>query len=365
VTEPQRGAPTDAWRLAPAEIQVGDRVIVRGAYAQRRTGTIGTIGLADPTPVLVATHFRLVVEPPAVPIDDPTEASWDQVDDLGPGSERLNDPAIYQLIQWMRAKGHAWFRAQIDASKLDAKDWGRELTIEDWGREAFLTWSEEVERANDVPRGGTVVREFTDAARGRVFRTSGIVGKVLKEDWDAIRPNPWGVNTFDYVFLWSEFYGNQVVPCLSPFPFETFGLGGWDPSKTLAQREPVHVYGIFVKTYTFDTQHANAAGTAAQKLSMPLFLVLDVRPKRVGPRRDLGGTVAWVLGGMILVLFLVFLLTSRSDRREGERYRTRRLARARKEVGTASTPGARPPEPPPPGDATGAGSGAPAGEPPP
>ena len=186
VTEPQRGAPTDAWRVAPAEIQVGDRVIVRGVYTQRRTGTIGTIGLAEPTPVLLATHFRLVVEPPAVPIDDPTEASWEQIEDVGPGSERLNDPALYQLILWMRTKGQAWFRQQIDAQELAAQDWGRAMKIEDWGRDAFLTWSEEVEHANATKRGEKIDRPFTDAARGRVFRTSSTRNSGIESFWFAV-----------------------------------------------------------------------------------------------------------------------------------------------------------------------------------
>jgi hypothetical protein len=96
---------------------------------------------------------------------------------------------------------------------------------------------------------------------------------------------------------------------------------------------------------------------------MPLFLVLDVRKKPVGVPGDRGETVAWVLGGLILVLFVVFLLMTRSDKQESERYRSRRMARALKKAGGSLNPPHEPADGAPP--AADAGATTSAGEPPP
>ena len=322
-SEPERGAPTDAWTRSLTGIQVGDEVIVRGAYVQRRTGTIGSIGLADPVPVLLSTAFRRLVRPAAVPIDEPNEASWEDIDDVRTaGSERLDDPALYQMILWARTKGQAWFRRQIDEHPESVETWGRDTFAE--------VWSPEIDRGN---RGEP--RPFTEGARGRLFRTSGLVGKVLREDWDALRPNPWDVHTYEHVYLWSDFYGNKVVRSISPFPFDSYGFKDWKP---LNQR--VWLYGYFIKTHTFDMQHASPDGGGYQKLSMPLFLVVDVRPFPVGRKPGASGSMVWWVGGVMFGLAVAFWLLMRRDKKEEDHFRTQRTARGKR------TGGLEPDEPP-------------------
>lgn len=316
-SEPQQGAPTDAYKPAPAELQVGDLAVARGAYVQRRVGTLGGIALTEPTPALVATAFRRVQEPPADLIADFTEAAFDDVNDATlAGTEHLSDPVIYQVLQWMRAKGHAWIREQLRSGALP---------VQDWGREAFDQWSTEVSVKNP-----STPRPFTQGARGKVWRTSGLVGKVLLEDWDSVRPNPWGVHQFQYLYLWSDFYGNSVVPCLSAFPFETFGVQDW---RQLDQR--VHVYGVFVKNFTYDTQRARLDGEGAQKLTMPLFLVLDVQPYPMGERAS-SRPVMWVLLGVVACLALLFVVLMRRERREEAALRAHRLAQGRRALQRAT-----------------------------
>lgn len=335
--EPGSGAPTDAWPLAPVELQVGDRVLVRGVVAQRRQGTLGQVALAEPTPVLVASHFRRQVDPPADPIADPTEAAFDKVDDrFYAGTARMDDPVIFELLQWLQQKGHAWVREQLASGALPTQE---------WEREAFDRWSEEAGlRTADAPR------PWTEAARGKAWRTSGLVGRVLVDDWDAVRPNRWGVNQLRYVYLWSDWYGNNVVPCLSPFEWEQFGCDDW---RKLDQR--VWVHGIFVKNYTFDRSQGSAQGGYA-RLTMPLFIVLDVQPYPVGKGGG-AGVVALVLLGMFALGGIAWMLLNRGERREVEAWRQRQLSWRRSgKAGGSAGRGAPPPGGPPPPPAGGPGA---------
>ncbi|MFM8981248.1 MAG: hypothetical protein ACKOSS_12415 [Planctomycetia bacterium] len=332
--EPGSGAPADAWPLAPVELQVGDRALVRGVVAQRRTGTLGQVALAEPTPVVLASHFRRQVDPPADPIADPTEAAFDKVDDrFFAGTARMDDPVIFELLQWLQLKGHAWVRAQLDSGALPVRE---------WERDAFDRWSEEAGlRTAEAPR------PWTTDARGKAWRTSGLVGRVLRDDWDGVRPNRWGVNQLQHLYLWSDWYGNNVIPCLSPFAWEEFGCEDW---RKLDQR--VWVYGIFVKNYTFDRSQGSAEGGYA-KLTMPLFIVLDVQPYPVGKGGG-AGVVALVLLGMVVLGGLGWWMLRRNERREVQAWRERQQswrrgggARAGTGAGTAATepaPGASPGE---------------------
>lgn len=329
--EPGQGAPTDSWVVAPTELKVGDRVLARGVYVQRRVGTIGGIGLSEPTPVLLTSLYRRVVEPVADVISSPKEASLDRIDDqFQAGTLGLEDPAIYQILQWIKARGHAWFRQKIDAGELKPLS---------WGRDAFEAWSAEVNlRAADAPR------PFTLDARGRLYKTSGMVGLSLLEDWDTVKPNPWGVHQFHFIYLWSDFYGNTVLPCLSAFPLEVYGAGDW------RRKDRVYLYGIFVKNYTYDTQRLRADGEGAQKLTTPLFLVVDVRPYPIGVRQD-STPLAWILGGLVAGLAVLFLFLMRSEKRqEAERQRRRAeklIARHGLPGMGRPGPGAGPPTAPP------------------
>lgn len=339
--EPGSGAPADAWPLAPVELQVGDRALVRGIVAQRRQGTLGQVALGEPTPVVLASHFRRQVDPPADPIADPSEAAFDKVDDrFYAGTVRMDDPVLFELLQWLQLKGHAWVREQLASGALPTQE---------WEREAFDRWSEEAGlRTADAPR------PWTDAARGKAWRTSGLVGRVLVEDWDAVRPNRWGVNQLRHVYLWSDWYGNNVIPCVSPFPWEAFGCDDW---RKLDQR--VWVTGIFVKNYTFHRSQGSAEGGYA-KLTMPLFVVLDVQPYPVGQGRG-AGMVALVLLGMFVLGSVAWMLLNRSERREVDAWRQRQAGWRRPRAGSpgggagpSSGAPPAPPSPPAPTDGPGA-----------
>lgn len=343
--EPGSGAPADAWPLAPVELQVGDRALVRGVVAQRRQGTLGQVALAEPTPVVLASHFRRQVDPPADPIADPSEAAFDKVDDrFFAGTVRMDDPVIFELLQWLQLKGHAWVREQLASGAMPTRE---------WEREAFDRWSEEAGlRTAEAPR------PWTTEARGKAWRTSGLVGRVLLDDWDAVRPNRWGVNQLRHVYLWSDWYGNNVIPCLSPFAWEEFGCADW---RTLDER--VWVTGIFVKNYTFERSQGSSEGGYA-KLTMPLFIVLDVQPYPM-PRGGGAGMVALVLLGMFTLGGLAWWLLNRNERREVQALRQRQQAWRRGAApragadgaalpgAGASTPGEPPAAAPPPPAAPG------------
>jgi hypothetical protein len=338
--EPGAGVPTDAWPLMPVELQVGDRVLARGIVVQRRSGTVGEIALSEPAPALLCSRFRRQVDPPADPIEDLSEAAFDKIDDrFIAGTTRLDDPAIYEVLNWLQSRGHAWAREQIASGKLK---------VADWGSEAFDLWSAEAGL-----RSASQARPFTDKARGQVFRTSGYVAKVLLDDWDAVRPNPWGVNQLRHLYLLSDYYGNSAIPCVSPFPWETFGVADWHH---LDQR--VWVYGVFVKNHTYDTNFGDGEGGRA-KLTMPFFVVLDVKPY---PMSGGGGAgwVAIVLVGMVVFAGLAAWLLRRGEAKEDAAWRARQRRWDEERGRTpAKDPGTRtatsgpsaPPQPPGPDDA--------------
>ncbi len=326
-SEPGQGAPADAWVVAPTELKVGDLAIARGVYVQRRVGTIGGIALGDPTPVLLAPTWRRVVEPEADVISSPKEASLERIDDqFQAGTVHLEDPAIYQILQWIRSKGHLWFRERIASG---------ELTPLPWGRDEFDAWSAEVNL-----RTAAAPRPFTAGSRGRLFSTSGVVGLALLDDWESVRPNPWGVHQLHFLYLWSDFYGNTVLPCLSAFPYEAYGVGDW------RAKDRVIVHGIFVKNHTYDTQRAREGGGAA-KLTTPLFLVVDVRPYPLGAHQS-SAPVVWLLTGVVAGLGLLFFLLLRRERRQEVEERHRRTQRAIARLNEAAAGPASPPAPPPP-----------------
>jgi hypothetical protein len=310
-SDPGQGAPTDAWPLAPVELQPGDRVLARGLYVQRRVGTVGGIALSEPTPVLLAGQFRRQVDPPADPIGHPSEASYERIDDRWfAGTARLDDPALFELLQHLTVRGHAALREDIRAGRWPSAP---------WGRDEFDLWSAEVSSARaDMPR------PFTEGARGRLFRTSGVVGKVLVEDWDALRPNAWGVNSWHVVYLMSDYYGNSVIPCLSPFSWDTFGVDDW---RTQSQR--VYVHGVFVKNYSFDTAKLKPEGEGAARATLPLFVIVDVEPYPMGPRQT-ASAVVWVLGGIVALLGTLFFLLMRLERRDEQRLREQKRQWAQK-----------------------------------
>ena len=86
----------------------------------------------------------------------------------------------------------------------DSENFGVCLCIGTWAEGGKMMGKDPVES----------IRYF--GPRGRLFKTPGFVGKVLREDWDALRPNHWDVHTYEYVYLWSDYYGNKVMRAISP-----------------------------------------------------------------------------------------------------------------------------------------------------
>jgi hypothetical protein len=135
----------------------------------------------------------------------------------------------------------------------------------------------------------------------------------------------------------SDYYGNTVIPCLTPFPWETFGMDDWR-----AQDQRVYVYGVFVKNYSFDTQKLKPEGEGAARATRPLFVVVDVEAYPMGPRGD-ASPVMWVLGGVVAGLGLLFFVLMRIERRDEERLRQQKRAWGRRRGPGPDAGGGSPP----------------------
>ncbi len=347
-SDPNQGRPEDAIANTTEYLEVGDRVIARGIYLQRRTGTFAGQILRKAAPVLVATPsgaaFKKVFLPEA-PISDPGAADWSEVKDRFLGdTQRISESALFQMIAWARRQGH-------DAIAKDIRD--GKLHAEMWDQDVFDRWSKEVsETSSDVPR------PFTKEARGKLWRTRGLVADVIHQGWTTTPRlgSSWGVNELDILDLYSDNYGNKVIRTISAFPFSAYhGLTG-NPE------QHVEIYGYFLKNYTYETPHVNEQGDTVI-LTMPLFIVVDAR--LFNPPPSVYRSLIWFISAGILVLAVLFyFVLIRGERREAARmdaYRTglrRRIRAHAKEAaaGEAIAPGsvqAPPADEPPSGEGAG------------
>jgi hypothetical protein len=175
-SDPGEGQPRDALQTqyAPAQpVKVGDTVLVRGIYLQRRTGTVGSTPIPEPVPVLVATAFRHSM-PPVPPLEDLSKAEWGEVEDrFVAETKNLEEPALYQTVQWARHVGHERIEADLRSGALPWKT---------WDKDTFDTWAKEIEvKDRKTPR------PFTESARGKVWRLTGIVGSApAEEGWGTL-----------------------------------------------------------------------------------------------------------------------------------------------------------------------------------
>ena len=169
-------------------------VVLRGVYLQDRVGTFGETQLSEPTPVLFAQQWRIVLPPdqsnPLISTLD--DALWSEVGDRYMAESRnWEEDAVYEVIQWARAQGH-----EAIAEKLR----NGELPWESWGSDRFNKWRKEVAVDADAER------PLTEGSRGKIYRISGIVGEVLQFGWERIPRNPWGVDEFQIPRILADHY---------------------------------------------------------------------------------------------------------------------------------------------------------------
>ncbi len=331
------GAPVDAKPpLVRAEtILPGQHVIVRGVYFQERTGTLGSTVLREPAPVVFATRFRIELprEERLAPISTLDEALWSDVQDrFNRESRNWEEDALFEVVQWARTRGYEAVKQDV----LEGVGW------KEWGKQTFETWKKEVAVDLDDPR------PFTEKARGRIYRVSGIIAEVLQYDWDRVPRNQWGVDQFQLLTLISDHYRNVALRTILPYPITTFeGVEG-------NREDHLRIYGVFVKNLTYDTQFARPDGSGRpQPITVPMFVVLHAEPfpdDQAG--QAMRSAMLWVAGAMVLLglIFYVVLIRGgqkQADRMEKHRWELRRRARAAGSGATAGAPPESQPDPDP------------------
>ena len=331
-SDSEEGRPQDALSYTTEFLEPGDRILLRGIYLQRRAGTFGSAIVREPIPVLVATPpnaaFRTLPEP-LVPILDPGEADWDEVEDRFLSQTQVwQEPALFQVVQWARRVGYEKIAEAIRSGQLVARSWDLEL---------FDAWGDEV--ASTEP---AAPRPVTESLRGGFFKTSGLVASFLREGWKTLprEASAYDVDTLYLFDLMSDHWGNKTIRTWSPWPIATYP-GVHDPSgKDKGQH--VTVYGYFLKNFTYSTKQQRGKGAA--DITMPMFIVLHVEPvpDLVSPYR----TMIWVISGVILLLFVVFYFVFvRGEKREAERMDAYRRSLRKRIRAHSAASAAGPPSP--------------------
>lgn len=317
------GHPQGALNFTADLLEVGDRILLRGIYLQRWAGTFVSSIVRQPIPVLVATPpnaaFRKLPEP-LLPILDPTEADWGEVEDRFLKETQVwQEPALFQVVQWARRVGYEKIAEWIASGQLVAKDWDVEV---------FYAWGEEVESTDP-----DATRPVTESMRGGFFKTSGLVASFLREGWKTIprEASAYDVDTLYLFDLMSDHWGNKTIRTWSPWPLETF-------PGVKKKGQHVTIYGYFLKNFTYATRQVRDKGAA--DITMPMFVVLHVEPvpDLASPYR----TMIWVISGLILLLGVLFYFVFvRGEQREAERMEAfrRGLRKRIREHGQARTLG--------------------------
>lgn len=304
---PREAKPTGV-RAEP--IAVGQWVVARGVYVQQRTGSLGGASLPQPAPALLVSGFRILLPPEDwnEPVAALGDALWEDVQDrYSRESRRWDEDAVFETIQWARARGYEACRDDIEQGRLPWRH---------WGAKTFETWKKEVSVRRDDPR------PFTEASRGTVFRTPGIVGEVLQFDWETIPPNRWNVDEFQLLRILSDHYQHISVTMIMPFPIATFeGVTG-------AKGEHVYVYGVFVKNETYDSQFKREDGTQrALPITAPMFVVLHMEPfPEAAAAQAMRNLMWWIAGSMVVFGLLFYVVLIRGGRKQVQRMEEHRLA---------------------------------------
>jgi hypothetical protein len=295
-------------------IAPGQYVIARGVYLQRRTGTLGGVRLQPRTPTLFAFHYRIVVAPdlrnPLIgSLDD---ALWSEVKDrFNRESRKWDEDALFEVIQWARAKGYEACKEAVLHGDIGWKE---------WGSKRFDAWKKEVRVGEDDPR------PVTESSRGKVFRLSGIIGEVLDFGWERIPRNPWGVDEFQSISLLADRYRNVSLRVFLPYPISTCkGVKG-------VRKEHVYIYGVFIKNFTYDTKFKEQDGSGRMHpVTVPMFVVLHAEPypEDLAERR-MRRAMLWVAAGMLVFGFLFYFVLIRGGRRQNREMEAHRLALRRR-----------------------------------
>jgi hypothetical protein len=312
-SDPGEGEPRDVRRDGRTgtfePIRVGESVLVRGIYLQRRTGTIGTTLVPDPIPVLVATAFRHS-EAPLPPVPDLAQIEWSDIEDrFMADTTNWAEPALAQAVQWARTRGHDAIAKDLASGALPWKA---------WDEETFDTWEKEI-----GVRDRTTPRPFTDGARGKVWRFPGLLGQFLHEGWETVFPNLYGVDAIWRVDVLSEDYTyyNQSMAVLGISPFGPSAF----PEGTTKPNDQVLAYGVFVKNWTYETRRAHKDGTGNAPVTVPMFVLLHLEPVTVDPK-PYGSFMLVLAGSIVLFGFLFWFVLVRGERKESQRTEEQRAA---------------------------------------
>lgn len=327
------GLSSDGYRGQPVDdrsqtgrrevIEVGRYVVVRGYYVQRRTGTLGSVSIPRAAPVLWATNWRLELLPDerVPPVASLDEIAWSRVQDrFWKQTRAWNTPQALQTLQWARAQGAEKIAKMIEDGTIQATDWDQQV---------FGRWQKEVDvRSNETPR------PVTEGARGKWFKTRGIVANVVYNGWSDIARNKYGIadtRTFDVM---SDHYARQNIRNILAFPFRDF------PKATGERKEHVWIYGVFYKNYTFESKMTRQGETRSSELTMPMFIVMHVEAVDMRPDPSYMRFMWWIAGSILLFGFAFWFFIVRGEAKESKRHEAQRLRlrRERRMKGSASAP---------------------------
>ena len=339
-TNPEGGRPRDrrTGGEAPAYLEDGNLVRARGIYLQRRTGAIGGLTFDAPTPVLVGREFRRAVRPPPAP-ETISGADWESLQDRNlESTQRVDDDVQYQLLLWMKSKGHDEILKELRSGAIPVKG---------WTRDTFTRWSYEFE--HDTNLDAPDPRTWTNAARGQVFTTTGLLADYLQEDWDTVGSNLYDVGSRSKYWIKSDYYANVLMMMDSAFPLSTFPTVP-TPRKDIRPR--VRVYGIFVRNFSYKlgAQVALYRPDRPGEITVPYFLLLHMEPDtpyRTAPLIE--NPFFWTWVSLALFGGIFFLVMSRMEKKEvamitAIQKRVRKTSRGSVYVPKAERPLDHPPE---------------------
>ena len=337
------GAPVDAYHPGAGSppLKSGDFVRVRGVYLQQRTGTIAATALSGPTPVLVGKEYRRTTgAPPPASLE---AVDWESVHDRSYEETRSTDEdAHFQVLSWAQSLGHDKVLSILQS---------KEIKVEWWNRDMFLKWSKEME--GDKDQSLPDPRVVTNAARGKVFVTTGALVDFSKEDWDSVPNNVGDVGQRWKVWIISNYYHNAGIRFDSPFPLTDFP-GIFPPPDKGDRRQRVRVFGVFYKNYSFTPNVVNMRVIPEgmpTEVTLPCFILLHLEPDApiVGlPWYQNPFFWTWVSLAVFGCAF--FFVMHKIEKREAGQFRDQnlRIRRRQRELEAARAQGTAGPESPPP-----------------
>jgi hypothetical protein len=338
------GRPVDRFRPAPAVVEEGDVVRVRAVFLQRRTGTVGAVALDGPTPALVAREFRRTVMPPS-PVADVEAGDFATVRDRFLEDQySVDDDVTWHLLTWLRARGHDAVVADLKSGKIPVRSWDREM---------FSRWSREIVVDRDVTDDP---RTVTNEARGHVFVTTGALVDFVKEEWEFLPRNKFGVDERWQVWIRSDHYRNVGLRLDSAFPRSAYP-GILPPVHGEGRRQQVKLYGVFVKNYSYTPRGGPDIPTERlHEITTPYFVLLHVEPYNpYVPTPLLENPFFWTWVSLLVFGVVFFGVVTRMEKREVSGMQERQKAIRQRRRGHAA-PGSG-------GPAPGAGDAGPGPEP--